>query len=441
MTSRGSSRTAVAARRNAPERSAGMPSTTGVFWRRPTTSISRAARLCSAACGWSIWSGPTSVRARPGRRTTLPAIRPVPSWPGGTLMPGSTASSSGSGPRRGSAGSKPLSRRRGSSAGEIGKGDALGNLGIAYANLGETRRAIELYEQDLAIAREIGDRHGEASATGNLGLAYADLGETRRAIELYEQHLAIAREIGDRRGEANATGNLGLAYADLGETRRAIELYEQHLAIAREIGDRRGEASTTGNLGIAYADLGETRRAIELYEQHLAIAREIGDRRGEANACWNLGLALEKLGELGRAAAMMQVRVDYLREIGHPDAEKHAAHVEALRGRMGARMPPRIEIRGYEWLSFGQRGPHPSDLALLCPAGTAIRSPGFQPGGGLARCTADPGAMDGRALARFRGIVSGIWTRSPSTNPPQILHKSATAPRLSFRPNLGDDKT
>jgi tetratricopeptide (TPR) repeat protein len=214
------------------------------------------------------------------------------------------------------------------------EGRHLGSLGLAYADLGETRRAIEAHEQHLAIAREIGDRRGEGNALGNLGNAYAALGETRRAIEAYEQRLAIAREIGDRRGEGNALGNLGLAYADLGETRRAIEAHEQHLAIAREIGDRRGEGYALGNLGNAYAALGETHRAIEAYEQHLAITREIGDRRGEANASWNLGDEIEKVGDLSLAADLMQFCVDYEREIGHPDAEKHAARVEALRARI-----------------------------------------------------------------------------------------------------------
>ena len=41
----------------------------------------------------------------------------------------------------------------------------------------------------------------ESIALGNLGLAYADLGESRKAIENYEQALKIDREIGDRRGE------------------------------------------------------------------------------------------------------------------------------------------------------------------------------------------------------------------------------------------------
>ncbi len=110
---------------------------------------------------------------------------------------------------------------------EGAKETRLGNLGIAYAALGDAGKAIEYYEQALVIAREIGDRRGEGAALGNLGIAYADLGDARKAIEYYEQALAIAREIGDRRGEGAALGNLGIAYAALGDARKAIEYYEQ----------------------------------------------------------------------------------------------------------------------------------------------------------------------------------------------------------------------
>ena len=101
-----------------------------------------------------------------------------------------------------------------------GRGHALGNLGSAYAHLGEVEKAIGYYEQHLVIAREIGDRQGEGNALGNLGTAYADLGEVEKAIGYYEQALVIAREIGDRQGEGNALGNLGVAYAAWARSRR-----------------------------------------------------------------------------------------------------------------------------------------------------------------------------------------------------------------------------
>ena len=149
------------------------------------------------------------------------------------------------------------------------EGITAGNLGIAYRQLGETRRAIEYYEQDLEIARETGDRRGEGTTLGNLGSAYYQLGETRHAIEYYEQHLEIARETGDRRGQGNALQGLGIAHADLGETRRAIEYHEQVLEIARETGERRGEGSALGNLGNAYSALEQRDKAITHYGQQL----------------------------------------------------------------------------------------------------------------------------------------------------------------------------
>ncbi|HQW36739.1 MAG TPA: tetratricopeptide repeat protein [Thermoflexales bacterium] len=216
------------------------------------------------------------------------------------------------------------------------EGSALGNLGGAYAGLGDATRGIEFYEQALVIDREIGDRGGEGTALGNLGTAYWALGDAQRAIGFYEQQLEIVREIGDRRGEGTALGNLGVAYHSLGDVRRAIEFYEQHLVIAREIGDRGGEGIALGNLGAAYYSLGDASRAIEFYEQSIVIKREIGNRQGEADTSWNLGMLYEAQGDLARAVELMQVRVDFLREITHPDVDKDAAGVAAIRAKMSS---------------------------------------------------------------------------------------------------------
>ncbi|HQV68647.1 MAG TPA: tetratricopeptide repeat protein [Thermoflexales bacterium] len=201
-----------------------------------------------------------------------------------------------------------------------GEGADLGNLGNAYAALGDARWAIEYYEQCLTLHREIGDRRGEGADLGNLGLAYADLGDAQRAIGFYEQRLVIAREIGDRRGEGNALGNLGTAYRNLGDARRAIGFYEQQLEIVREIGDRRGEGAALGNLGSAYHSLGDARRAIGFYEQYLAIAREIGDRRGEGNAIWGLGNCYLNLSDEKTAIQNFEQALKIMTDIGDKGA-------------------------------------------------------------------------------------------------------------------------
>lgn len=110
---------------------------------------------------------------------------------------------------------------------------------MAWNALGETRKAIGFHEQRMEIAREIGDRAGEANALGSLGNAWHALGDTRKAIDFYEQALAIARAIGDRRGEGNSLGNLGAAWSNLGEA-------QGHRFFRRGVGDRSRDRQPAG---------------------------------------------------------------------------------------------------------------------------------------------------------------------------------------------------
>jgi tetratricopeptide (TPR) repeat protein len=176
-----------------------------------------------------------------------------------------------------------------------------GNLGLCYSDLGETRRAIELYERALAIAQEIGNRQIAGAALGNLGNRYSDLGDTRRAIELHEQALAIAQEIGNRKSEANQLGNLGLCCSALGERRRAIELHERTLAIAQEIGNRKIESLDLINLGDCQADLAAWGQATGYCERAIAISDEIGFAQARHEGRLSLASVHLHAGELDAA--------------------------------------------------------------------------------------------------------------------------------------------
>ncbi len=177
----------------------------------------------------------------------------------------------------------------------------LGNLGLAYIDQGDYRRAIETFERSLAISREIGDRRGECADLVNLGITYRNLGDFRRAIDFYEVALPISREVGDLRSEGAVLGNFGVANAALGETYKAIRLFKQHLLFSRKIEDLRGESDALGNHGLAYAELGEIRMSIDFYERSLAIDCKIGDKQGECKSLGNIGNAYINLGEVRKA--------------------------------------------------------------------------------------------------------------------------------------------
>jgi len=139
------------------------------------------------------------------------------------------------------------------------------------------RDRVKWLDAALAAARRLKKRVAEGVHLGNLGVAYGQLGETRRAIECYEQQLVITREIGDRGGEGNALGKLGNAYLALGEPRRAIEFYEKALVIDRQTGDRPGEGTDLWNSSLVLDKLGERAQAIAYGKAALKIFEQIED--------------------------------------------------------------------------------------------------------------------------------------------------------------------
>ena len=127
------------------------------------------------------------------------------------------------------------------------------NYADATAYIGDLRyhnrtERIPQLEAALIVARQRDRKDAEGTFLGNLGMAYAALGEVRRAISYYEQCLVVLREIGYRKGEGAALGNLGRAYTAMGEVQRAISYHEQSLVVLREIGDQRGQGIVLGSL-------------------------------------------------------------------------------------------------------------------------------------------------------------------------------------------------
>jgi tetratricopeptide (TPR) repeat protein len=179
-------------------------------------------------------------------------------------------------------------------------------LGNAYQSQGGVSKAIEYHTQDLAIAKEVGNRAGEGRAYGNLGISYQSQGDYAKAIEYHTQCLAIAKEVGDRAGEGGAYGTSATRIGRRGtsarpsRTRRSAWRMQRRWATGRERARRTGTSgaciSRWGTIGIAYWSQRDLSKAIEYLTQQLAIAKEVGDRAGEGKAHGSLGILYQSQG-------------------------------------------------------------------------------------------------------------------------------------------------
>lgn len=175
-----------------------------------------------------------------------------------------------------------------------GEGKTLDSIGLIYQNLEQYPKALEFYQQALAIAREVGDKAGEGTTLNNIAALYNTQEQYPKALEFLSQALVIVREIGDKVGEGKTLNNIAVIYRNLGQYPKALEFYQQALALQREISDKAGQGMTLSGIGKVYFQLNQYPKALEFFSQALAINREVSDKSGEGITLSNMGVLLEQ---------------------------------------------------------------------------------------------------------------------------------------------------
>ena len=144
-----------------------------------------------------------------------------------------------------------------------GKADQLFAEAIALEEQGSAdsyRQAVEKCVMAAKLYHAAGKKPEEALSFHQAGILSRNLGEPQKALDYYNQALALRRAVSDRGGEATTLTNAGTVYAELGELQKALDYYQQALPLRRAVSDRGGEAATLTNIGDVYAALGELAR-------------------------------------------------------------------------------------------------------------------------------------------------------------------------------------
>ena len=203
---------------------------------------------------------------------------------------------------------------------------ALNWAGALAWKQGDYSAARALYEQSLALHRELRDRGGAGAVLSNLGLLAYEQGDYANARALHEESLAIDRESGDRWGVAVSLIHLGSIASAQGDPGAARRLYEESLALFREVGDRGHIANALRSLAALCTREGDDAAAQALYDESLAICRELRDRAGIARASYGLGVTARHRGDHATALAMQEEALAAFRDLGDREAIANALH-------------------------------------------------------------------------------------------------------------------
>ena len=150
--------------------------------------------------------------------------------------------------------------------------NATENLGDYYnLQLARPDSALLLFKESGAIFEKLNNKIGRAYNMGNVGLAYAQLGETDRAENNIAQAITMLEELGDYYPIAVYLTYMSEIYADKGDWDAAFGYAQRSLRLARQYGLKEQISDAYLKLSELYEKTGYGGAALKYYKNHIAF--------------------------------------------------------------------------------------------------------------------------------------------------------------------------
>lgn len=194
--------------------------------------------------------------------------------------------------------------------------DAQNYFGTLKLHQGDALRARALHERSVVLAREMGDVWMLAYSLWFLGDALTS-NEPASARRVYEESLALFRQVNDPYFRALPMASLAHIAAQEGNYVEARALLEECLAIRREDGHEYLTVIALNSLAEVMCYQGDYENAALLSDESLTLSRTVANKSGIAWALRILGDTVAGQGDAARAQGLIRESLELYRELGH----------------------------------------------------------------------------------------------------------------------------
>jgi tetratricopeptide (TPR) repeat protein len=201
--------------------------------------------------------------------------------------------------------------------------------GLAYW-LSDAVTAQGSYEAAARLSRELGDREAEAAALYNLAFVPVMRRDLDTAVRIFNESLALAREVGRDDLIAKNEHALGVALVQAGDVPAALPMLERAVASFREEEDRHQLVWAIGETALAYHMLGRLQEAWKAYRETLSLVTEARNLPGIAASLELISAMESSEGRHAEAARMAGAAAALRDETGVTGALMSTPHVDAI---------------------------------------------------------------------------------------------------------------
>eukprot|EP00439_Symbiodinium_sp_Y106_P049848 s1751_g6.t1 len=192
---------------------------------------------------------------------------------------------------------------------------------LAHAAAGQKLDAIKAGRQALALAREV--RDVEVIGTALQALMQAN-GEEEKAASIAEEELMMAKKVGDRRREAYAQLKMAQAMIAQDRPRDALRRATEAAERLKEMGDLKGEAKATQLLVELQCQARRSMEASRTAKEAQRLFKEAGDMKGCVGVLQILTSLHLEAGDPHAAIQAARDQVKLFREAGFKEEEASA---------------------------------------------------------------------------------------------------------------------
>ena len=150
-------------------------------------------------------------------------------------------------------------------------------MGLAKANQGDYKAALEYQTQALEVAFEQRDTLQMAHSYNNLGRVFFDQGDLVRAYSNFVTSKELFEKINDKSGLAYIHRSLAALFKSKKDFDKALENSQRALELRKELGDLRAITSAYMELGLVYEDMDTTPLALRQFQHADSIATMVND--------------------------------------------------------------------------------------------------------------------------------------------------------------------
>ncbi len=197
-------------------------------------------------------------------------------------------------------------------------GSCANNLGRLDLSAGYPDRAAEWWRDAWKTLRDAGRMRAASTPAQNAALALRAIGRHEEAVEILEEQLALAREHGYADHETSALVNLGEVEWKRGRHAKAARRFREARTALRGSGNHETEANAAMGLSQALSGMDSTGAATSLMLEVSATHRDHVDFEKQTQIDRLLGEALTREGRFEEAMTVLDRSVALSREMNYP---------------------------------------------------------------------------------------------------------------------------